>query len=57
MFSNTKKTERIDAEQREQYEYARRRIKQKKKPDAAFYFVLGWFGIAYYHKSDFGIWQ
>ncbi|HPE83244.1 MAG: 2TM domain-containing protein [Aequorivita sp.] len=30
MFSKTKKTERIDAEQREQYEYARRRIKQKK---------------------------
>ena|SRR5690606_1224463 len=30
MFSKAKKTERIDAEQREQYEYARRRIKQKK---------------------------
>lgn len=30
MFSKTKKTERIDAEQREQYEYARQRIKQKK---------------------------
>ena len=30
MFSKTKKTERIDAEQREQYEYARHRIKQKK---------------------------
>lgn len=30
MFSKTKKTERIDSEQREQYEYARRRIKQKK---------------------------
>lgn len=30
MFSKTKKTERIDAEQREQYEYARRRIKEKK---------------------------
>ena len=30
MFSKTKKSERIDAEQREQYEYARRRIKQKK---------------------------
>ena len=30
MFSKTKKTDRIDAEQREQYEYARRRIKQKK---------------------------
>ncbi|WP_026450256.1 2TM domain-containing protein [Aequorivita capsosiphonis] len=30
MFSKTKKTERIDPEQREQYEYARRRIKQKK---------------------------
>ncbi|HLW32953.1 MAG TPA: 2TM domain-containing protein [Aequorivita sp.] len=30
MFSKTKKSERIDAEQREQYEYARRRIRQKK---------------------------
>ncbi len=30
MFSQTKKTERIDSEQREQYEYARQRIKQKK---------------------------
>lgn len=31
MFSKTKKTERIDSEQREQFEYAQRRIKQKKK--------------------------
>jgi len=31
MFSKTNKTERIDAEQREQYEYARDRIKQKKR--------------------------
>jgi len=31
MFSKNKKTERIDPEQREQYEYARKRIKQKKK--------------------------
>jgi len=31
MFSKTKKSERIDSEQREQYEYARRRIKQKKR--------------------------
>ncbi len=30
MSSKTKKTERIDSEQREQYDYARRRIKQKK---------------------------
>ena len=30
MFSKTKKSERIDAEQREQYEYARTRIKQKR---------------------------
>lgn len=30
MFSKAKKTERIDSEQREQYEYARHRIKQKK---------------------------
>ena len=31
MFSKAKKTERIDPEQREQYEYARARIAQKKK--------------------------
>ena len=30
MFSKAKKPERIDPEQREQYEYARRRINQKK---------------------------
>lgn len=30
MFSKTKKNDRIDADQREQYEYARKRIKQKK---------------------------
>ena len=30
MFSKAKKSERIDAEQREQFEYARRRINQKK---------------------------
>ncbi len=30
MFSKAKKTERIDPEQREQYEYARKRVKQKK---------------------------
>ncbi len=30
MFSKTKNIPRIDAEQREQYEYARKRIKQKK---------------------------
>lgn len=30
MFSKTKKTERLDPEQREQYEYARTRVKQKK---------------------------
>lgn len=31
MFSKTKKTDRIDSEQREQYEYAQSRINQKKK--------------------------
>jgi len=31
MFSKAKKTERIDAETREQFEYARTRIKQKKR--------------------------
>lgn len=30
MFSKNKKNSRIDSEQREQYEYARRRIRQKK---------------------------
>jgi hypothetical protein len=30
MFSKTKKSERLDSETREQYEYARARIKQKK---------------------------
>jgi 2TM domain-containing protein len=30
MFSKTSKTERIDPEQREQYDYARKRIRQKK---------------------------
>jgi len=30
MFSKTSKTERIDPEQREQYDYARKRINQKK---------------------------
>lgn len=30
MFSKTKKNERIDSDQREQYEYARQRVKQKK---------------------------
>ena len=31
MFSKTKKIEKIDSEAREQYEYARARVKQKKK--------------------------
>ena len=31
MFSKTSKTDRIDPEQREQYQYARARIKQKKR--------------------------
>ena len=31
MFSKNKKTERLDSEQREQYEYARKRVKQKKR--------------------------
>ena len=30
MFSKTNKTSRIDPEQREQYEYARKRVRQKK---------------------------
>jgi len=30
MFSKTNKNDRIDADQREQYDYARKRIKQKK---------------------------
>lgn len=31
MFSKTNKTERIDPEHREQYDYARKRIRQKKR--------------------------
>jgi len=40
MFSKSKKTERIDPEQREQYEYARSRIKQKKALMRHFIFFL-----------------
>ncbi len=40
MFSKTKKTERLDAEQREQYEYARQRIRQKKNLMRHFIFFL-----------------
>ncbi|WP_203295536.1 2TM domain-containing protein [Luteirhabdus pelagi] len=40
MFSKTKKSDRLDAEQREQYEYARRRIKQKKALMRHFIFFL-----------------
>tara|TARA_R100001369_G_scaffold58144_1_gene85001 strand:- start:3911 stop:4342 length:432 start_codon:yes stop_codon:yes gene_type:complete len=40
MFSKSKKTERIDSEQREQYEYARRRIKEKKNLMRHFIFFL-----------------
>ena len=57
MFSKAKKTERIDAEQREQYEYARRRINQKKNLMRHFILFFGRFGIAYHHKPHFGIWQ
>jgi amino acid permease len=31
MFSNHKKSDRIDSAQREQYDYARQRVKQKKR--------------------------
>src|SRR5690554_2895780 len=40
MISKTKKPERIDSEQREQYEYARRRINQKKNLMRHFIFFL-----------------
>lgn len=40
MLSKTKKAERIDAEQREQYDYARRRIRQKKNLLRHFIFFL-----------------
>jgi len=40
MFSKTKKTERIDIEQREQYEYAKARVMQKKKLLRHFIFFL-----------------
>ncbi|MAO07932.1 MAG: hypothetical protein CL596_04385 [Alteromonas sp.] len=40
MFSKSKTSERIDAEQREQYDYARRRVKQKKRLMQHFIFFL-----------------
>lgn len=40
MLSKSKKQERIDAEHREQYDYARRRIKQKKNLLRHFIFFL-----------------
>lgn len=40
MFSKAKKPERIDPEQREQYEYARQRVKQKKRLMQHFIFYL-----------------
>src|SRR5690554_7904874 len=40
MFSKTKKSERIDSEQREQYNYALQRIRQKKKLFRHFVFFL-----------------
>ena len=40
MFSKSKKSEGIDSEQREQYEYARRRISQKKILMRHFIFFL-----------------
>lgn len=40
MFSKTKNSERIDSEQREQYNYALQRIRQKKKLFRHFVFFL-----------------
>jgi amino acid permease len=40
MFSKTNKTERIEMEQREQYDYARKRINQKKRLMWHFIFFL-----------------
>ena len=41
MFSKSRKTERIDSEQREQYDYARARIKQKRRLMRHFIVFLG----------------
>src|SRR5690625_4628372 len=40
MISKSKKSQRTDSEQREQYEYARRRIRQKKNLMRHFIFLL-----------------
>jgi hypothetical protein len=56
MFSKAKKKERIDAEQREQYEYARSRIKQKKNLMRHFVvFLVGSIFLIVIHKvTGFG---
>jgi dihydrofolate reductase len=56
MFSKTKKTEKIDIEQREQFEYAMTRIKQKKKLMRHFivFLVGSIFLLIIKYFSDFG---
>ncbi len=55
MFSKTKKTEKIDTEQREQFEYAMARIKQKKKLMRHFIvFLVGSIFLVIINFSDFG---
>ena len=66
MFFKTKKTDKIDTEAREQYEYARKRVTQKKNLMRHFIFFLagevtrkcGTAGItAPYRQTRFHIWQ
>ena len=56
MFSKTKKREKIDTEQREQFEYAQARIKQKKRLMRHFIiFMVGSIFLAIInYSSDFG---
>lgn len=56
MFSKTKKTKKIDIEQREQFEYAMTRIKQKKKLMRHFivFMVGSIFLVILKYFSDFG---
>ncbi len=55
MFSKTKKRQKIDTEQREQFEYAMARIKQKKKLMRHFIvFLVGSIFLVIINFSDFG---
>ena len=56
MFSKTKKREKIDTEQREQFEYAQARIKEKKNLMRHFivFMVGAIFLVIIHYFSDFG---